>query len=362
MYFNKESQYKENNCNINKSQEYEIKSNTLDLLYKEQLTELRDLILKNAEANDIEICQKWLKVFSNTSNGEKIARNCLCRLMFEQIKEYGCLQKPFINLQNCYRNLESVLRGLEIESNDSTNSSESNVTFQSHNCLLKKGEQIFSERPEQNTNSVVEECKNIALTTETMELFQELKALRLQLTEKQIENVKLREIAEKCRLERDELENNLENVKRSMLECLRQQIQEIRQHGLKWGQLQFFRYIFSQFASDKEFMKTVSKCDSDFQYILHSSFHSEFNRQKNLIARHICRKFIKTKSRLRDKYERQLVIQNQTYKLQLELTKLKSFSIMRQLFVDARNNSTELNIWEILKTFEEIYQKLLNTD
>lgn len=354
MYFNKESQHIENNYEINKSHEHKIKSNTLDLLYKEQLTELRDLIIKKAEAHDTDICQKWVKVFNCTSNQEKIARNCLCRLMLDQIKEYGCLQKPFTNLKNCKRNLESVLRGLEIENNDSINSWISNSTFQSHNCLVKKGDNISSEPLEE------EECKKIPFTTETTELFQEIRMLRLQLTEKQIENVKLQEISEKYRLERDKLENNLDDIKKSILESIRLQIQEIDQCGLKWGQLQFFQYIFSQFIDDKEFLKIVSKYDSDFQYILHSSFQREFNRQKNLIARHICRKFIKTKSKLRDKYERQLVLQNQTYKLQLELTKVKSFSIMRQLFTDAHDKSPELNVWTIFKTFEEIYQKLLN--
>lgn len=339
------------------SKDYELKSETLDQLYKEQITELRDLILKKAQINDVEICRKWLNVFNKTTKAEKMARNCLCTLMQQQLKENNCLQEPFTNLQNCNRNLESILHELDDFTSDKSFATLSENTFQSH-CF----EVGNDEGPTQNIQNLENEYQNIVLKTETDELKHELQTLRLQLTEKQIENMKLKEIAEKLRLESETFEEMLDNMKKSLLECIKEKLLNMEENGLVNKQFEFFTAIFIHFANDEEFMNILSKYDLEFQYILHKHFKCEFDKRKDIIARHISRKFVKNKTKLRQKYEHHLRMQTQSHKLQLKLAKLNCFSILRQIFINYHNEFGKIEGWEILKDLEEKYQNIINGD
>lgn len=362
MKSNKRNLLKKDDFFSNSSFDYELKSDTLDQLYKEQLTDLRDLIFKNAQPNDFEICCKWLKVFNRTTKTEKMARNCLCTLMLEQIKENNCLQEPFTNLQNCNRDLESIMNDLDDRVSAQLSSqnfpSESDDTFKSHGVIT---EIPFVRAHEINT--ILQENQNIKLKTETSELTHELQSLHLQLTEKQIENSKLKEIAEKCRIQNEAFEQMLDNMKKSILESIREILLNMEQcGGMFKTQLKFFQNIFAQFSNDEEFMGIVSKYDLDLEYILHKNFKSEFHKQQAVIARHICRKCIASKSKLRQKFENRLTMQTEAYELQLKLAKLNSFSILRQIFINNHNEFGKFESWEILKTLEEKYQIIVNGD
>ncbi|KNC29691.1 hypothetical protein FF38_05076 [Lucilia cuprina] len=367
MDLNKRKPIPDDGRNSNDSNDYELKSDTLDQLYKEQLSELRDLIFKSAQPNDIEICRKWLKVFNRTSKAEKMARNCLCTLMQQQIKEYNCLQEPFTNIQNCKRNLESVLRELDDQLSGNLSSRSfpnlSDDTFKSHCLNTAIVDELFPPlEQQQNMCTLLNECQNIELKTETTQLTRELQTLRLQLTEKQIENIKLKEIAEKCRLERETFEELLDNMKKSLLESIREKLLDMEQYGIIKTQFQFFQLIFAQFSNDKEFMDIVNKYDVDLQYVLHKHFKCEFDKRKDIIARHICRKFAKNKTKLRQKYEQRLTMQTQAHKLQLKLAKLNCFSMLRQIFINYHNEFDKIEGWEILKTLEEKYQNIISGD
>lgn len=43
-----------------------INPTTLDYLYNEQLTELRQLILNNVNQNHIGVCEKWIQIFNQS--------------------------------------------------------------------------------------------------------------------------------------------------------------------------------------------------------------------------------------------------------------------------------------------------------
>lgn len=347
------------------SNNYELKSDTLDQLYKEQITEIRNLIFKKAQPNDVEMCRKWLKVFNKTTKAEKMARNCLCTLMQQQIKECNCLQEPFTNLQNCNRNLESILHELDdltsANLSDKSFASISENTFKSHCFVNENNEEVYLEQM-QNVNTLQNECQNIAFKTETDELKHELQTLRLQLTEKQIENIKLKEIAEKSRLESETFEQMFDNMKKSLLESIKDKLLNMEERGLSDKQFDFFQTIFVHFANDEEFMDILSKYDLDLQYILHKHFKNEFDKRKEFIAHHISRKFVKSKSKLRQKYEHRLNMLTHSHKLQLKMAKLNCFSILRQIFINYHSEFDKIEGWEILKTLEEKYQNIVNGD
>lgn len=349
------------------SDDCELKSDTLDELYKEQLTDLRDLIFKTAQASDIEICRKWIKVFNRTSKSEKMARNCLCTLMQQQMKEYKCLGEPFTNLQNCNRDLECVLRRLDDgESYRSSNASfpsRSNVSFKSH-CINMPNVVKLSlyDCPQNNVDMFLNECHHNELTNETMELKRELDSLRLQLTEKQIENVQLKEIADKYRFVKDEDEKKLDNIKQIILDGIREKLLDFKQCGMYRPQIRMFEVIFNHFSNDEEFMDILRNYDMDFQHILSKHFECEFNKRKTEIVRHICRKFNKSKTKMREKYERRLMMQAFAQKLQLKLSKHKCFSVLRQIFISAHSEFGKIETWEVLKTLEEKYQSVVNDD
>lgn len=329
----------------NETSESILKSDTLDELYKQQVSELRNLILRNTDASNIEMSRKWLKVFNRTSKTEKLARNCLCTLMGQQLKELGCLSEPFTNLSNCNRDLECVLRELDNETLISTFSfrSESNAT--AHN----------------NTEGVIRmEYSQNELEAEIERMQHEIENLRTQLTEKQKENEKLKEVVDKYHRECEDKKQILNNMKVNILNCIRDKLFELGSRGVIKNSWEIFESTLQIHSSDLEFMSSLRKYDLELQQILGKYLECELSKSKATIISKLCRKFLKQKSSLRQKYERRLTMQSMTQKLQIKLAKLKCISELRQIFIRSHSEFEKIELWEILNMLEEKYDSVVN--
>lgn len=329
----------------------ELKPATLDQLYKEQVSELRNSILKSAEVSDIEVCRKWLNVFNRSSNSEKMDRNCLCILMQQQLNEHGRLCSPFTNLNNCKRNLKSVLRELDDASCTSNRSlnTESADTFNSHHIkCMPDDRHIISEMAELNIESI--------------ELKRELDKLRLHLTEQQIENAKLKEIVENYSNEAEGNKQFLDTIKADILNSIRDKLLQLNEKCYTGAvfNINIFQSIFQVHSNDKEFMDIIEKFDIDFEHILKRYVELDASKRKATLTRQILRKFLKKQTKLHEKYERRLTMQAMAQKLQLKLSKLKCFSVLRQIFIRSHSDFGKVDLWEVLKILEDKYQAVVN--
>lgn len=353
MPTNKTNAVNDNGTVANNSNFSALKSESLDQLYKEQLIDLRNLVLKKAQTNDIEICRKWIKVFNRISNSEKMARNCLCVLMQEQMQEFGYLKEPFTNLRNCNRNLESVFN--ELDDMLSTNLENEIRSCRTSNTFQTEGFEKGCEQQQQLKS------QDVLLNTKTAEFTSELlQSLRTQLIEKEMENFKLKEIAEKYRIESESHEATLHMAKTCILENIKVILLEMQQRAMGVP-ARFFQIIFSQFPyRDEQFDASISKYDQDLQIVFQKQLKCGFDKRKSMIAAYISRKFAKNKIKLREKYERHLNEQSESHKLQLKLAKLNSFSILRQIFINLHDKFDKVEGWQILKALEDKYQSILN--
>lgn len=356
-YILKSKQFKEMNnlsyCS-NESSDYEINNDTLDKLYKDQLQTLRDLVLKQNQTSDLELCRKWLKIFGKTTKSEKIARNCLCSLMQQQLQEYGYLGTPFIDLQNCNRDLNCVLRELDNNQSSVTEQTGTIETFASHH----KPPEFQILKSELTKNDTISECLENETLAENALLRHELETMRLQLTEKQIENLKLKEIAEKHQLENTKYSEKLHNLKTTFREALEGISKDIDGDDPNLS-FKIFEKVFKIFSEDGDFYEHIKKSDSNFELVVNKIFEKELNKRKSLIARHVSRKFTKSKIKLKEKYDRRLRVQSWAQRLQLKLVKLKCFSVLRQIFINTQNGGSE-TMWDLLKVLEDKYQSIVN--
>lgn len=424
--------YEASHCS-NESSEYELNGDTLDQLYKEQLQMLRELVFKQSRTEDIELCRKWLKIFSKTSKGEKMARNCLCSLMQQQLQEQGTLGEPFTNLQNCNRDLERVLHELDKQSFLSANyiqQAHTMRTYVSHDkcgqcykhfwdkkhghnqqlhynlrneavceaCLYEYsneggGDCGNSQQPldEACVNCIYEnniynkqyntkderaggdaarldelstECEENEKLTENLLLRRELETLRLQLTEKEIENIRLKEIVEKCEMQNSNYENVMEGIRKNLLQGVRQALEQWNAEPQPTFPMKLFEILFRDFETSEDFFASIKACDIEFEQIIAKRFETELIKRKAKMTSHICRKLVKGKKRLQEKYEQRLRMQNWAQRLQLKLVKLKCFSALRQIFINAQleKDGTGMNekMWELLRVLEDKYQTIVN--
>uniref|UniRef100_A0A0K8W4W1 DUF4485 domain-containing protein n=1 Tax=Bactrocera latifrons TaxID=174628 RepID=A0A0K8W4W1_BACLA len=417
--------YEDSHCS-NESSEYELNGDTLDQLYKEQLQMLRELVFKQSRTEDIELCRKWLKIFSKTSKGEKMARNCLCSLMQQQLQEHGMLGEPFTNSQNCNRDLERVLHELDKQSFLSANyiqQAHTMRTFASHDkcgqcyphyndknhynlrhetickaCLYActnegggdcvNGEQHLDtargnciygnnfynkkyntkdERAGGDAATLDElstECEENEKLTENLLLRREVETLRLQLTEKEIENIRLKEIVEKCEMQTSNYENVLEGIRKNLLQGVKQALEQWNAEPQPTFPMKLFEVLFRDFETCDDFFSSIKACDIEFEQIIAKRFENELIKRKAKITSHICRKLVKGKKRLQEKYEQRLRMQNWAQRLQLKLVKLKCFSALRQIFINAQleKDGTGMNekMWELLRVLEDKYQTIVN--
>uniref|UniRef100_A0A1A9UFQ7 DUF4485 domain-containing protein n=1 Tax=Glossina austeni TaxID=7395 RepID=A0A1A9UFQ7_GLOAU len=336
----------------NETNDSELRPDTLDQLYKGQLSELRELVFRNGEPSDIDLCHKWLRRFNKASASDKFARNCLCTLMTHQIREFACLADPFTNLNNCARSLESILRDLDEQSR--TYVSESLETFKSH-CMGPSPD-LYSK----NRNFDIEaECHYNDLNAKTSQLEAQLQALQFQITEKTVENARLKDIAERYCFEKDRKEMNLDNMKKVILDGIRAKLLAMEETGIR-SQLNIFEDTFRHYADDEEFMEILRRYDCDFQNIFAKYFKLEFDKRKSMIAQHLNSKFSRDKLKMRDKYERKIFLQNLSHALDLKLAKLHCFSIVRQIFIKSHDEFGGMEMWDILTVLEERYQSVLN--
>uniref|UniRef100_W8AAG4 Uncharacterized protein n=1 Tax=Ceratitis capitata TaxID=7213 RepID=W8AAG4_CERCA len=419
----------------NESSEYELNAETLDQLYKEQLQMLRELVFKQSHTHDIELCRKWLKIFSKTSKGEKMARNCLCSLMQQQLQEQGVLSEPFTNLQNGNRDLERVLLELDEQSYISANymqrTQRSSSTYVSHDqdnqckhnhCRPKQrlNHQMNSNTPQarqswyendgggdcadvggdrtnvglkanynydneflnkqgvyaENQNDdraggdtikldeLSTECEENEKLTENLLLRRELETLRLQFTEKEIENIRLKELAEKYQMENSNYQNALEGLHNNLLQSVKLALQHWSADEQPTFPMKLFELLFKDFETNLDFFQSIKRCDVEFGHIMAKRFENELCKRKAKMASHISRKMVKGKKRIQEKYEQRLRMQNWAQRLQLKLVKLKCFSALRQIFINAQLDKDETGMnnrmWELLRNLEEKYQAIVN--
>uniref|UniRef100_A0A0A1XN91 DUF4485 domain-containing protein n=1 Tax=Zeugodacus cucurbitae TaxID=28588 RepID=A0A0A1XN91_ZEUCU len=419
--------YEASHCS-NESSEYELNGDTLDQLYKEQLQMLRELVFKQSHTEDIELCRKWLKIFSKTSKGEKMARNCLCSLMQQQLQEQGMLGEPFTNLQNCNRDLERVLHELDKQSFLSANyiqQAQTMRTYASHakcshccqyyhrqkqghsqelhynlrhdavceaclyeytnegtgephldgacgNCIYESN--IYSKQcnikdgraggDAGRLDELSTECEENEKLTENLLLRRELETLRLQLTEKEIENMRLKEIVEKCEMQNSNYENVLEGIRKNLLQGVKQALEQWNTETQPTFPMKLFEVLFRDFEMSEDFLTSIKAYDIEFEQIITKRFENELIKRKTKMRSHICRKLVKGKKRLQEKYEQKLRMQNWAQRLQLKLVKLKCFSALRQIFINAQleKDGAAMNekMWELLRVLEDKYQTIVN--
>ncbi|EDV39037.1 uncharacterized protein Dana_GF24699 [Drosophila ananassae] len=84
----------------------------LDRHFKSQLRVMGDVYVKISR-EDLEVSQRWLELFQKAKRQDKYARNCLMLLMYDQLKELGRLEKPFLDLENLRLRLDDVLSQYE---------------------------------------------------------------------------------------------------------------------------------------------------------------------------------------------------------------------------------------------------------
>lgn len=343
----------EKSFNSSETNDFVLKSETLDRLYRDQVAELRNMLLKNAQASDIDVCLKWIKVFNQSTKEEQFARNCLCTLMHRQFQESGCLSEPFINLNNCKRNLKSVLDELDNETQIDSLSfkTEFNVTYKSHggSCIDRF---VKSHEMEINQDSSLDQ-----INAEMIQLKHQMDNLRLQLSERDFENQKLRALSEKYR---QESESQFCDVKNNILNCIRKKLLNLRHCTSLPKNLELFPFIFKTFSNDPEFMQVVKDLDSEFEQILRNHFVFELKNYKCKIVKQLCQNILKKQTKLRRKYEKRLKIQNITQRLQLKLARLKCISEMRQIFIQSQTHFGKIELWEILHKLEGRYEAILN--
>uniref|UniRef100_A0A1B0C0W5 DUF4485 domain-containing protein n=1 Tax=Glossina palpalis gambiensis TaxID=67801 RepID=A0A1B0C0W5_9MUSC len=337
----------------NETSDSELRPDTLDQLYKGQLSEMRELVFRNGEPSDINLCLKWLRRFNKACTSDKFARNCLCTLMTHQIRELACLAEPFTNLNNCGRSLESILRDLDEQSR--TYVSESLETFKSHSMIPLPPDIYYKNR-----NCDVEaECHYNDLNAKTTQLEAQLQALQFEITEKSAENARLKDLAERYCFEKDRKEMHLDNIKKAILDGIRAKLLAMEETGIR-SQLNIFEDTFRHYADDEEFMEILRRYDNDFQNIFAKYFKLEFDKRKSVIAQHLNSKFSRDKLKMRDKYERKIFLQNISHALDLKLAKLHCFSIVRQIFIKSHDEFGGMEIWDLLTVLEERYQSVLN--
>lgn len=409
-------------------EEYDLKIETLDNLYMEQLTDLRALVSRNIIKEDADICCKWLKVFNNSAKSEKMARNCLCTLMHEQLNNTGRLHYPFTILENCNRNLDSVLRDIDIQStvhslslksdenediadgetsainktkntvSDEEYSIASVMTYNSHTCKSTVGspsrqqqDQLPSSRytpllktpssQHQNKNHLPQICPKSKQCSSSMSfdidfssdgndndykinkmnIEYDIKTLRLDVAQKNIEINKLREIIEKLYQERNESYDLLDKLKRSILVNIDAKLTHFEEYGVQQTDMKLFETILQEsMKKEAKLIDNARDYDRRFEIIIHNYFEHEFNKRKLLIARQVSRKLLKNKAKMRAKFEQKLTVQGNGHRLQIKLNKLKCFSVLRQIIINTYNENENLNLWEILKILEDKYRQLLN--
>ncbi|CAD7080787.1 unnamed protein product [Hermetia illucens] len=80
----------------------------LDVLYFQYLANLKNLILKLHNMEDVNCCKRWIEAFNNCRDDQKIVRNCLVSLMYQQLDGDGQLSDPFTDLSKIYWNFNNL--------------------------------------------------------------------------------------------------------------------------------------------------------------------------------------------------------------------------------------------------------------
>ncbi|XP_017008243.2 trichohyalin [Drosophila takahashii] len=81
----------------------------LERNYRQKVRIIRGLTARNASAKDLDLCAKWMYVFSRATKEEGRARDYLLEQMLRQLRESGQLSLPFTNLANCSLELRLLL-------------------------------------------------------------------------------------------------------------------------------------------------------------------------------------------------------------------------------------------------------------
>ncbi|KAH8344455.1 hypothetical protein KR084_012288 [Drosophila pseudotakahashii] len=81
----------------------------LERNYRQKVRIIRGLTTRNASAKDLDLCAKWMYVFSRATKEEGRARDYLLEQMLRQLRESGQLSLPFTNLANCSLELRLLL-------------------------------------------------------------------------------------------------------------------------------------------------------------------------------------------------------------------------------------------------------------
>ncbi|XP_041673736.1 trichohyalin [Drosophila eugracilis] len=77
--------------------------------YRQKMRIIRGLTVRQASAKDLDLCAKWMYVFSRATKEESSARDYLLEQMLRQLQESGQLSLPFTNLANCSLELHMLL-------------------------------------------------------------------------------------------------------------------------------------------------------------------------------------------------------------------------------------------------------------
>ncbi|XP_050745058.1 trichohyalin [Drosophila biarmipes] len=81
----------------------------LERSYRQKVKAIRGLTARQASAKDLDLCAKWMYVFSRATKEEGQARDYLLEQMLRQLRESGHLSLPFCNLANCNLELRLLL-------------------------------------------------------------------------------------------------------------------------------------------------------------------------------------------------------------------------------------------------------------
>lgn len=298
---------------------FEFDEEVLDHLYKSQLEQLKELTLKLDDAQDINLCRKWLQVFNKTSEEEKIPRNCLCVLLCHQLKNDGQLSLPFTDLTNCNRNLTQILDTLD--KNNSTNSEL--VSSKDVTSWL-----VHNQRFQSQENEI---C---LLKRELMQIHEEIHQKEAKIQE-------LNKIIEKCN--QCSIENNIDEQIENILETFE------RNKNLK----NFF--LFSQLFSNEtnlDFNERLTAYDKKLQRIL-----KEIIKSRLLVSQKQLSKVIKSKEKRLKKCEKELQTQKWQFEVKSKITKLQYCSVLSKILYKCRRNSQA----QFLDVLESLDKKCKNT-
>lgn len=87
----------------------EVSEYDLDRHFTTQVRGIGEVYDGKIRCQDFDLSQLWLEVFQDAKSPAKYARNALMLLMCGQLREWGRLGKPFVDMENMRRPLDDVL-------------------------------------------------------------------------------------------------------------------------------------------------------------------------------------------------------------------------------------------------------------